>query len=75
MLRLDADMPAFVVVELGSEVARRAGEIAELRALNGFDSIHVASALELSALTGAPVAFVSFDSRQSAAAELEGLAL
>ncbi|MCC7535049.1 MAG: type II toxin-antitoxin system VapC family toxin [Deltaproteobacteria bacterium] len=72
--RLDADLAAFVVVELDAPIAHRAGEIAAARALRGFDAIHVASALALAALTGSSVAFVSFDARQAAAATAEGLA-
>lgn len=71
--RLETDWSLYIVVELDDGLARRAGTIAESRALRGFDAIHVASALELSTLLGHPVAFLTFDARQAAGASAEGL--
>lgn len=71
---LDGDLAAYVIVELSDGLAREAGALAERHALRGFDAIHLASALELSRLTGALVAFLAFDERLTAAAKAEGLA-
>jgi predicted nucleic acid-binding protein len=70
---LDRDLERFVVVELSAKVARRAGELAERRQLRGFDAIHLASALELSELTGAEPDFLCFDLALRGAAADEGL--
>ena len=70
---LDRDLGHFVVVELSAKVAKRAGDLAQRRALRGFDAIHLASALEMEALTGAAPRFWCFDDRLRAAAVAEGL--
>ena len=72
---LDHDLERFVVVELSAKVARRAGELAERRALRGFDAIHLASALEVEQLTGSAGSFLCFDSRLREAASAEGLSV
>lgn len=48
---------------------RDAGELAETRALRGFDAVHLASALE----TGPQTVMVTGDKRLARAAEAEGL--
>ncbi len=70
---LDRDLGRFVVVELSAKVATRAEDLAERRALRGFDAIHLASALELEELTGAVPSFCCFDDRLREAASAEGL--
>lgn len=70
--RLDADWPSYLVVELLEPVSRRAGALAESRALRGFDAIHLASALEIAALLGEPVSFLAYDARLREAALAEG---
>jgi len=70
---LDRDLERCVVVELSAKVARRAGELAERRALRGFDAIHLASALEVEQLTGSTPSFCCFDDRLREAASAEGL--
>ena len=72
---LEADLPSLVVVACGASLARRAGELAERRALRGFDAIHLASALDLRDLSGAEVRFMAFDERLNGAAKDEGLEL
>jgi predicted nucleic acid-binding protein len=72
---LDRDLERFVVVELTARVARRAGEVAERRALRGFDAIHLASAIELEQLTDATGRFLCFDDRLRRAAAAEGLSV
>ena len=70
---LDRDLGRFVVVELSAKVAKRAGDLAQRRALRGFDAIHLASALEMEELTGAVPGFCCFDARLREAAVAEGL--
>jgi predicted nucleic acid-binding protein len=70
---LDRDLARLVLVELSAKVARRAGELAEQRALRGFDAIHLASALEVEDLTGLVPAFWCYDERLGEAAASEGL--
>lgn len=70
---LDRDLVRFVVVELSAKVAKRAGDLAERRALPGFDAIHLASALEVEELTGVVPAFLCFDDRLREAASAEKL--
>ncbi len=72
---LDRDLGRFVVVELSAKVARRAGELAEHRALRGFDAIHLASALEIGELTGTAPSFCCFDDRLREAASAERLSI
>jgi len=69
---LDRDLE-HVVVELSARLAGIAGELAERRALRGFDAIHLAGAIGLERLTGASSAFLCFDDRLRAAAVAEGL--
>ncbi len=59
--------------ELSAKGARRAGELAERRALRGFDAIHLASALEVEQLTGSTPSFCCVDDRLREAASGEGL--
>jgi uncharacterized protein len=70
---LDRDLGHFVIVELSAKLAQRAGDLAERRALRGFDSIHLASALEIEQLTGRIPWFCCFDDRLRDAASAEGL--
>jgi len=70
---LDRDLVRFVVVELSAKVAKRAANLAERRALRGFDAIHLASALEVEELTGIVPGFLCFDERLREAASAEKL--
>lgn len=70
---LDRDLTDFVVIELSVTVAKRAGDLAERRALRGFDAIHLASALEIEQLTGVVPTFYCFDDRLREAASAERL--
>jgi predicted nucleic acid-binding protein len=58
------------VVELGGDVSRLAGDVAERFAVRGFDAIHLASALVLEA---DEAVFVTWDDAQAAAAREAGL--
>jgi predicted nucleic acid-binding protein len=70
---LDRDLVRFVVVELSAKVAKRAGDLAERRALRGFAAIHLASALEMEELTGIAPGFLCFADRLQEAALAEKL--
>ena len=67
------DLERYGIVEFGESVARLAGDLAERHALRAYDAIHLASAMELGHLLGAPPAFLTFDGRQGEAAAREGL--
>jgi predicted nucleic acid-binding protein len=73
--RLDRDWEALMRVELTPDVLRSAGDLAEIYGLRGFDSIHLASALWLSARAPETVEFAVFDARLGAAASRAGLRL
>jgi predicted nucleic acid-binding protein len=70
--RLDQDWSRYGIVELSEAAVRRAGILAERRALRGFDALHLACALELRR-AGAEVVFLSFDTRLTGAARRERL--
>jgi predicted nucleic acid-binding protein len=66
---LDADWPQYVVVEATAGVCRAAGELAERYALRGFDSLHLATCLQIAQGTRpGDVGFSSFDQALSRAA-------
>jgi len=69
---LDRDWDRLVTIEARGPLCRAAGSLAERHALRGFDAIHLASALELAALLGAPPVFACFDEALSHAAAAEG---
>ena len=64
----------FVAIDVNET---RAGELAVKHGLRGFDSVHLAAALDLreAAGPGADVRFSSFDRRLNAAATAEGLVI
>lgn len=71
--RLNMDWDDYVRVELTPELAREAGNIAELHGLRGFDSIHLASGLWLRERSASGLAFAAYDRRLHAAAALAGM--
>jgi predicted nucleic acid-binding protein len=71
--RFTEDWPAFVTLDFDE---LEAGRLARQHGLRGFDAVHLASALLLRQTDPAPeVTFSSFDERQCAAAQAEGLAV
>lgn len=70
---LNQDSHALVWIELTASLAKYAGELAEHHGLRGFDSIHIASALECGRLINQPPNFLTFDDRQAVVAKAEGL--
>jgi uncharacterized protein len=67
------DWPRFVRVQADEPLLRRAGDLAELLALRGYDSVHLAAGEHTKLQGGAAVLFACFDARLSKAAELLGL--
>jgi predicted nucleic acid-binding protein len=68
---LNRDWESYFVVEITDGLIRSAGDIAEKHLLRGFDSIHLASAINLRDKTGAEIYFSSNDARLNRAAEKE----
>jgi predicted nucleic acid-binding protein len=65
----DAQWPSFVKIDASDALCRVAGELAELYALRGFDSIHLASFAEVARRAGPrQTRFSSFDDRLNQAA-------
>lgn len=68
---LELNWQRFLVLKVTDEIRSRAGDLAEAYALRGFDSLHLASYLELarSAPRSAVARFSSFDVRLNQAAD------
>lgn len=60
---LDRDWSRYNRVQVTSNIALRAGHLAEDLGLRGFDAIHVASALRVQEQQAEPVHFLTFDAR------------
>jgi predicted nucleic acid-binding protein len=73
--KLNQDWEDYVRIELTPALSRSSGETAEVYALRGFDSIHLASALSLRGRIGIPLVFAAFDERLRSAAASAGLAV
>lgn len=71
---LDEDWDTYVRLDVDDRLARKAGHLAGRRTLRGFDAVHLAAALHLGDLVGAPPGFGCYDDRLLAAALAEGLA-
>jgi predicted nucleic acid-binding protein len=63
-----ADWRSFSVVNVTQEVVELAADLAEDKALRGYDAVHLASAVLLLHRTGQPVRFLSWDRRLNEAA-------
>jgi len=70
---LDRDWDSLFVLKLTDALAKMAGNLAEKHGLRGYDSIHLASALELRKAVASLVLFSSSDARLGKAARMEGL--
>ncbi|MBI5026200.1 MAG: type II toxin-antitoxin system VapC family toxin, partial [Nitrospirae bacterium] len=70
---LNRDWESYFVIEITDGLIRSAGDIAEKYLLRGFDSIHLASALNLKSKIRTEIHFSSNDTRLNQAAEREGL--
>jgi predicted nucleic acid-binding protein len=67
------DWESYFVIEVTDGLIRSAGDIAEKHLLRGFDSIHLASAINLKNKIGSEVYFSSNDAKLNQAAEKEGI--
>jgi len=72
--RLDGEWRGYERLAVSNLVAHRAGELAELHALRGFDAVHLASALRL-AERFEGMSFLAFDDRLVTAAEDASLSI
>ena len=64
---------SYFLIEVTDGLIRSAGDIAEKHLLRGFDSIHLASAINLKNKIGSEVYFSSNDEKLNQAAEEEGI--
>lgn len=69
----EADWKAFVRVQALEPLLLRAGELAELLSLCGYDSVHLAAAEHVRIHSAGEVLFACFDDRLNRAAALLGL--
>jgi uncharacterized protein len=69
--KLDEDWPKYVAVQVTEALCLDAGDLAERYSLRGYDSVHLASFLEIAREAGgADTEFSSFDDRLNRAARL-----
>ena len=73
--RLNADLAAYILVELTPELAWDAQALLLRRALRTGDAVQLASCLYLQRETADRVLFAAFDERLNSAARAEGLTL
>jgi uncharacterized protein len=66
--QFESDWPKYVAVQVTDALCRDAGHLAERFALRGYDSVHLASFLEITRAAGADTVFSTFDDRLDAAA-------
>ena len=67
------DWESFFVIEITDGLIRSAGDLAEKYILRGFDSIHLASVIQLKNKTRSETYFSSTDLRLNQSAEKEGI--
>jgi len=70
---LNREWENYFLIEVTDGLIRSAGDIAEKHLLRGFDSIHLASAVNLKNKIGSEVYFSSNDEKLNQAAEKEGI--
>lgn len=71
---LDGDWLTFVRVDATTRISYRAGHLAHMHALRGFDAVHLASALHFAAQFAA-LTFLAFDKRLNDAARAAALTI
>lgn len=69
----ESDWEKYLTVEVSKSIVTKAGNLAEKHSLRGFDAVHLASALTLTAGLGSEVEFSCADQRLLRAAVDEGL--
>ena len=72
---LNKDWESYFLIEVTDGLIRFAGDMAEKYLLRGFDSIHLASAVNLKNKINADIYFSSHDTRLNQAAEREGMSV
>ena len=73
--RLNADLAAWILVELTAELTADAQMLLIRHSLRSGDAVQLASCLYLQRETGEQMSFAAFDDRLAAAARAEGLTL
>jgi predicted nucleic acid-binding protein len=73
--RLNADLAAYILVELTPELSAEAQALLLRHALRCGDAVQLASCLYLQRETGERISFAAFDERLNNAARTEGLTL
>jgi predicted nucleic acid-binding protein len=74
--KFDDDWPKYLAVQVTEALCREAGNLAERYALRGYDSVHLASFIEVARQAGIPdTEFSSFDDRLNGAARRAAKAL
>jgi hypothetical protein len=73
--RLNADLAAWILLELTAELTADAQMLLIRHSLRSGDAVQLASCLYLQRETGEQISFVAFDDRLAAAARAEGLTL
>ena len=73
--RLNADLAAWILVELTAELTADAQILLIRHSLRSGDAVQLASCLYLQRETGEQMSFAAFDDRLAAAARAEGLTL
>jgi len=67
---LDKDWPSYLTLDVTEAISQAAGDLAERYRLRGYDSVHLASFLEVARRAGAgETEFSSFDDRLNRAAQ------
>jgi predicted nucleic acid-binding protein len=67
---LDEDWPSYLTLDVTTSISRAAGDLAERYCLRGYDSVHLASFMEVARRAGAgETRFSSFDERLNRAAQ------
>jgi predicted nucleic acid-binding protein len=73
--RLNADLAAWILVELTAELTADAQTLLVRHSLRSGDAVQLASCLYLQRETGERISFAAFDDRLAAAAHAEGVRL
>ena len=73
--RLNADLTAWILVELTAELTADAQMLLIRHSLRSGDAVQLASCLYLQRETGEQMSFATFDDRLAAAARAEGLTI
>jgi predicted nucleic acid-binding protein len=72
---LQSDWDHYLLLEVTSELIRRAADLAAMYPLRAYDAMHLASAKVLQERLQGPIFFACWDSNLSAGAKREGLSL